>query len=216
MKFLYLCLIPLSQVVADGFVKVCDEPLVYVCDRFLKDQDCDHLIALGAPSLKRSTVVNPDGAVSLIDSRRTSLGMFLPFFTQDEVVLNIHRRIAEVTSIPEENGESMQILYYGEGAEYRPHYDYFDPKTPGGLFHYRRGGQRVASFIIYLNTPEAGGETVFPRVHLKITPEKGKALLFYNVDAMGAEDPMSFHGGAPVLKGEKWIITRWLRESTFY
>lgn len=109
-----------------------------------------------------------------------------------------------------------RTLHYGIGGEYKPHYDYFDPSTPGGLYHYNRGGQRVASFIVYLNTPEAGGETVFPKAKLRVKPEKGKALLFYNVDPEGKEDPMSFHGGAPVIAGEKWIITRWLRQGEFF
>ena len=70
--------------------------------------------------------------------------------------------------------------------------------------------------MVYLNTPEKGGETVFPRVRLKIVPEKGKAVLFYNVSDSGRVDPMSFHGGAPVERGEKWLMTCWLREHPFH
>ena len=163
----------------------------------------------------RSGVVDPNSANSLIDSRRTSLGMFVSSATKDKVVRKIYKRIAQATKIPEKNGESAQILYYQVGAEYRPHYDYFDPSTTGGLTHLARGGQRIATFLVYLNTVEEGGETIFPRAQVKIIPEKGKALLFYNVNASGVPDPMSFHGGAPVTKGEKWLISRWLREGEF-
>lgn len=142
--------------------------------------------------------------------------MFVPAMTTDRIIKTIYKRIAKATRIPEQNGESMQILYYGVGAEYQPHFDYFDPSTPGGLAHFNRGGQRVATFLVYLNTPEKGGETVFPRAHIEITPEKGKALLFYNVDSEGMPDPWSFHGGAPVISGEKWLLSRWLREREFY
>jgi prolyl 4-hydroxylase len=70
--------------------------------------------------------------------------------------------------------------------------------------------------MVYLHTTEQGGETIFPRANLKITPQKGKAVLFYNVTEEDELDPMSFHGGAPVVQGEKWLITRWLREEEFH
>lgn len=197
------------------FQKVSSSPEVYVCDHFLSDEECDHLIAIAKPFLKRATVADTSTAKSLIDSRRTSLGTFISSFTKDKIVRGLQKNIAYATEIPEENGEDMQVLYYGLGAEYRPHYDYFDPSTVGGLSHYKRGGQRTATFIVYLNTPIKGGATVFPLVNVSVVPKKGKALLFYNTTSKGDPDPMSFHGGAPVIEGEKWIITRWLREKKF-
>ena len=56
---------------------------------------------------------------------------------------------------PLENGEGLQILRYRPGAEYKPHYDYFDPAEPGTPAILKRGGQRLASIVCYLNTPEA-------------------------------------------------------------
>lgn len=195
------------------FKQLSQSPLVYVCEHFLSDEECDHLIRIAQGSLKRTTVLDLGGGGNSVDSRRTSLGTWITF--EDDVVKSINQRISNATSIPVQNGESLQILYYTVGAEYQPHYDYFDPSTAGGLKQLDRGGQRVATFMVYLNTADAGGETVFPKIKLKIAPEKGKAVLFYNVDATGALDRMSFHGGAPVIEGEKWLVTRWLRESTF-
>ena len=77
------------------------------------------------------------------------------------------------------------------------------------------GGQRVASLVIYLNDVDAGGETVFPQVGLSIAPAKGSAVYFAYTDAQSRCDPLSFHGGAPVERGEKWIATRWMRELPF-
>ena len=198
------------------FVEVCSSPCVYVCEHFLSDDECDHVIESVRGTLTRATVVDVDSSMSVVDSRRTSLGTFIPSTSQDKVIRKIQKRIAEATEIPEANGESMQILHYSEGAEYQPHFDYFDPATSGGAVHLNRGGQRVATFLIYLNTPEAGGETIFPRAQLKVIPRKGTAVLFYNVDSSGAPDPMSLHGGAPVVSGEKWLLTRWLREGAFF
>jgi prolyl 4-hydroxylase len=205
-----------SSLFSQDFYKVCSRPEVYVCDQFLSEAECDHIISVSKKFLARSTVVDPKHGGDKIDSVRTSLGMFIPSSLKDKIIRNLESRIAQITKLPKENGENFQVLYYGAGAEYRPHYDYFDPSTESGLVHYKRGGQRVISFLIYLNTPEEGGETIFPKAHVKIAPQKGKALFFYNVTPDGKMDPKSLHGGSPVIRGEKWLMTKWIRERTFY
>ena len=200
----------------EDFRQLSFSPQLYVCDHFLSEEECDHIIEIASHSLSRSTVVDLRGGEGQIDTRRTSLGTWISSEADDPIVRGILRRISEITKIPEKNGESIQVLYYGIKGEYQPHYDYFDQATEGGLAQWIRGGQRVATFMIYLNTVEEGGETIFPCINLKVTPEKGKAVLFYNVNSDGKEDPMSFHGGAPVIQGEKWLMTRWLREREFH
>jgi len=165
--------------------------------------------------LARSTVVDLNSSEGIIDPRRSSFGMFFSGSTEGKAVGKIRKEIASFARIPVENGEDMQVLHYPVGGEYQPHYDYFDPSTPGGLIHFNRGGQRVATLLVYLNTVAKGGETIFPKANLAIAPTKGKAVLFYNVKPDGRIDPRSFHGGAPVLAGEKWIATIWLRERRF-
>jgi prolyl 4-hydroxylase len=68
---------------------------------------------------------------------------------------------------------------------------------------------------MYLNTVESGGETIFPTAGLTIRPRQGDALLFYNVYANGELDPESLHGSSPVLAGEKWVATKWVREAEY-
>jgi prolyl 4-hydroxylase len=73
-------------------------------------------------------------------------------------------------------------------------------------------GQRLATFITYLSEVEEGGETIFPKIDLKVKPHKGDGLLFYNLHSDGTVDELALHGGLPVIKGEKWIVTKWIRE----
>ncbi len=192
-----------------------NSPRVVVYHHFLSDKECDHLIKLAKPHLKRSTVIDNHSSGSVVDEARTSYGMFFWPTLEDRTVHEVEKRIASITSIPRENGEDIQVLKYGIGGEYKPHYDYFDPNYEGGKYHLQRGGQRVASFLMYLNTPEEGGETVFPVLGIKVTARKGDALLFYNCDASGNVDSRTLHGGAPVIKGEKWLATKWLRKHRF-
>ena len=114
---------------------------------------------------------------------------------------------------PAENGEGLQILRYRPGAQYRPHYDYFDPAEPGTPKILERGGQRLASIVCYLNTPEAGGATVFPDAGLEVAPVQGNAV-FFSYDRPHPST-RTLHGGAEVGAGEKWVATKWLREGRF-
>ena len=213
---LFFLTIAFASLFAHGQMEIISEsPKIIVFHNYLSEAECDYLIRYGAPSLARSTVVDNNSTASKVDNVRTSKGMFFPYNHNDGTIRNIERRISYTTNIPEDNGENIQLLHYTTGAEYKPHHDFFDPHTVGGSEHLKRGGQRHATFIMYLNTPGQGGETVFPLLNIKIPARKGDALLFYNSDPNGTVDKMTLHGGAPVIAGEKWIATRWLRLGKF-
>ena len=94
------------------------------------------------------------------------------------VVDRIERRLAALLNWPIENGEGLQVLRYRPGAEYKAHHDYFDPAAPGTPTILQRGGQRVASIVMYLNTPQRGGGTAFPDVGVEVGPMRGNAVFF--------------------------------------
>lgn len=216
-KIILMSLVFFSSAFADISVqKLSSSPKILVISDFLSPAECDHLIQLASLQLKRSTVVDDDGKTDIkLDSRRSSEGMFLPPDSSDKIVQAIEERIVTLTHYPKERGEPLQILRYQIGAEYQPHFDYFNPDTTGGTVHLQRGGQRIATLIMYLNTPEKGGETIFPTAKVSVTPKKGSAVFFYNCTSSGETDPRSLHGGAPVLDGEKWIATKWIRAGNF-
>lgn len=157
---------------------------------------------------------------------RTSSGTFLAAH-QDEIVTRIEQRLAHVTMIPEENGESLQILKYINGQKYEPHTDYFHDSVNSDPAH---GGQRIATVLMYLTTPEEGGETVFPyatpavtgdgwsdcaKAGLAVKAKRGNALLFYSLKPDGTDDFKSTHGSCPTLKGTKYSATKWIHVGTF-
>jgi prolyl 4-hydroxylase len=187
-------------------------PRVIVFGGLLDDAECDEMVELARRRLTRSETVQTDTGTSEVNAARTSDGMF---FERGEFPLcaRIEARIAALLRWPLENGEGLQVLRYRAGAEYRPHYDYFDPGQPGTPALLRRGGQRVASLVCYLNTPARGGATIFPDVGLEVAPVKGNAVFFsYDRPHPGTK---SLHGGAPVVDGEKWVATKWVREGRF-
>lgn len=191
-------------------------PRIFVYHNFLSEEECEHLKAEAKPWLVPSTVVDEDSSYgSKADPRRSSEGMSFAKYHNDPIIEDIEKRISLLTLIPVENGENIQILHYGQGGEYQPHYDYFNDTTAGGASYLSQGGQRIASFLMYLNTPEEGGHTIFPYADIKVTPVQGDALLFFDCQPDGNVDPLTLHGGAPVIKGEKWLATKWLRQYIF-
>lgn len=188
------------------------KPRIVVFGGLLDEAECDELVALASARLARSETIDTKTGGNAVNAARTSDGMF---FNPAEfpVCARLEARLARLLGWPVENGEGLQILRYREGAEYKPHYDWFDPADAGTERILARGGQRVASIVCYLSTPEQGGGTVFPDVGLEVGAVKGNAV-FFSYDRPHAIT-RTLHGGAPVLAGEKWVATKWLRERKF-
>ena len=157
------------------------------------------------------TVATKTGGEEL-NPDRTSSGTFFARGQTPEVA-RIEARIARLLNWPIENGEGLQVLHYRPGAEYKPHYDYFDPDEPGTPTILKRGGQRLATLVMYLSEPARGGGTTFPDAGLEVAPVRGNAV-FFNYDRPHPST-RTLHGGAPVIEGDKWVATKWLREREF-
>ncbi|KAJ7571051.1 hypothetical protein O6H91_01G146800 [Diphasiastrum complanatum] len=200
------------------------QPRAVIYHNFLSSEECDHLINLAKPKMRKSTVVDSVTGVSKDSRVRTSSGMFLSR-GHDSVVSSIEKRISQFTFIPIEYGEGLQVLHYEAGQKYEPHYDYFYDSV-----NTKNGGQRIATVLMYLSDVEAGGETVFPKAQvnsssipwwdelsecakagLSVRPHKGDALLFWSMTPNATVDSTSLHGGCPVIRGDKWSATKWLR-----
>ena len=198
------------------------QPNAAVYRGFLTEEECDHLIALASPTLKASTVVDVSTGGSMSSSIRTSSGMFL-VKGEDEIVASIERRIASWTHVPIEHGEGFQVLRYELGQEYRPHYDYFHDNVNTQR---EKGGQRVATVLMYLSDVDRGGETIFPDAKdgeratseatscaagkLAVRPKRGDALFFMSLHHNRTQDLSSNHGGCPVIQGVKYSATKWM------
>ena len=187
-------------------------PQLLVFGNLLSEVECDALRAAAASRLARSETVAAANDGSEVNAARTSEGMFFER-GENEICARIEARIAALLDWPIDHGEGLQILRYRPGAEYLPHYDYFDTRHASTPAILKRGGQRVATLVMYLNTPEGGGGTVFPDVGPEVAPIKGNAVFF----SYDRPHPMtrSLHGGSPVLAGEKWVAMKWLREGVF-
>ncbi len=189
-------------------------PRVVLFSNVLSHAECDEMIELSRSKMERAHVVDSATGGTRVDEARTADGAG---FQRGEhpLFFTVEKRLSELVGWPVENGEGLQILHYLVGGEYKPHFDYFDPNKAGEATQLERGGQRIATIVIYLNDVEAGGGTIFPSVGLETMPQKGSAVYFAYAGLDGSLDARSLHGGAPVIRGEKWIATKWLRQRAY-
>jgi len=178
-----------------------DRPRVQRFRGFCTPIEGAYLASVVAQSLEPATVVDPSSGKLIAHPIRTSDTAIIGPAQETLVVQAINRRIAAVTNTEVGQGEPLTILRYAQGQQYRPHLD----TLPGG------SNQRIRTAILYLNHGYAGGETIFPLLGLTIAVQAGDLLVFDNVDASGAPEPLSRHAGLPVAQGNKWIATRWIR-----
>ena len=189
-------------------------PRIVLFGNLLSADECEQMIEMSRGKLARSSVVNNETGAYDIHPYRTSDGTYFDR-GENDLIQRIEQRIADLVQYPEENGEPIQILHYKPGGEYKPHYDYFDPRQPGNEQVLTQGGQRIATLVMYLNDVETGGSTVFPEVGIDVLPRRGNAVYFAYCSETGALDSRSLHGGSPVGGGEKWIATKWFRERQY-
>jgi len=127
----------------------------------------------------------------------------------------LDRRVAELMNCPLENGEGLQVLRYGPGGHTAPHFDFLIPSNPTNEASLKRSGQRLSTLMIYLSDVTRGGETVFPEAGLSVSPRKGNAVYFEYANSRQQLDARALHAGAPVIEGEKWAVTKWMRTRAF-
>jgi prolyl 4-hydroxylase len=190
------------------------QPIVVILERVFTEEECTRLIALARPRLRPSTVVDPRTGANAVVDYRSSDGMFfhpleVPFIGK------LDERIAALMNCPVENGEGLQVLRYGPGGQYPPHFDFKIPSNAANSESIARSGQRISTLIVYLNDVAEGGETIFPEIGLSVVPRRGNGLYFEYTNSRMQVDQKSRHAGAPVGAGEKWIATKWMRARRF-
>ncbi|KAL5788124.1 hypothetical protein ACOSP7_005073 [Xanthoceras sorbifolium] len=191
---------------------------------FATAEQCQSIIEMAKVHLKPSSLALRKGETDeSTKGTRTSSGTFISSSEDKTGILDfIEKKIARATMIPQTHGEAFNVLRYEIGQKYDSHYDAFNPVEYG-----HQTSQRMASFLLYLSDVEEGGETMFPFengsnmnsgydfrkcIGLKVKPRRGDGLLFYSLFPNGTIDRTSLHGSCPVIKGQKWVATKWIRD----
>ena len=190
---------------------VSESPRIRVFERFATPAECDWLIAHGRQDLRRALVYRHDAAGHHAADSRTNTEADFTFSNASVLLALLRDRIAGAAGLPTDQFEVAKLLHYEPGQQFKPHGDFQDASTPALAREIERRGQRIATFLIYLNEDYEGGETDFPRISFRYRGARGDALLFFNVDAAGRPDLNTIHAGRPTTRGEKWLFSQWIR-----
>jgi prolyl 4-hydroxylase len=191
-----------------------EDPVCASLGNLLDADECRTLIEMARPRLAPSTLVDPMTGQDVVSDQRASWGMFFRL-AENDFIARLDRRLSRVMNLPLENGEGLQVLHYPTGAGSDPHFDYLQPGNAANRESIARSGQRVSTLVTYLNDVPAGGQTMFPALGWATSPLRGNAVYFEYADDRGAVDARSLHASAPVTQGEKWVVTKWMRQRRF-
>lgn len=160
-----------------------------------------------------------------LKSLRTSTSTTLDDMSQAESgATKFVQNAAKLLGTPSENlrqeaalFEAPTVIRYEPDQVLAPH---FDANRSAETEDANRGGQTLATLLVYLNDVPRGGLTRFGKLpplaesseaeetKLTIRPKLGDALLFFPADAMGQFDERTEHEGCAAVD-EKWIARIW-------
>ena len=194
----------------NSYIDKFDINKVYEFDNFLSNDECNRIILLAEGRLSYSKVICPTGLCKDIN-HRTSSNAFVKD-TADPVCTKITNSVEKILGIPKNHFEDLQIVKYNAGELYKPHWDACVGSKGTCDEFIKSAGQRVATFIIYLNDNFEKGETYFPKRDISFKPVRGKAILFFNLERDNETIlDNSLHAGLPPSHGTKWMCNKWIR-----
>ena len=183
-----------------------DQAEIYAIGDFFDADECARMVTMIDSVAKPSELY--DGASHLPNFRTSYSGNF---DRSDEFVQSVSGRIDTLLGVKPACGETIQGQRYFPGQEFKPHNDWFYPDQPHWKVESKRGGQRSWTAMIFLNEVEQGGETHFTQVGIKLEPKPGVIIVWNNATPEGLPNEDTIHAGTPVIKGAKYVLTKWYR-----
>lgn len=176
---------------------------------FLNPAQCNALIRAIDSDRRPSTLLSESGDKTFRTSESCDLDRWSP------IIRPIDESIAALLGIDPAFGETMQGQRYAPGQHFRAHHDFFNEAQHYWAAMKASGGQRTWTAMVYLNDVEDGGATWFPSAGFRVAPKRGLLLAWNNMNPDGSPNPHTLHEGTPVVKGTKYIVTKWFRERSW-
>jgi prolyl 4-hydroxylase len=186
-------------------------PLVRSFAEFIPDLACDSLISRARGGLRRALIYDPARGGDVADQMRTNSVVGFDLMDADVVQIAIQHRIAAAVGLPVHNLEGPTVLHYAPGQEITNHFDFVNPEMPNYDDEIGRRGERIITFLIYLNDDYGGGETDFPELGVRHKGRRRDGLFFVNALPNGKPDRRMVHAGRPPTSGEKWVFSQFIR-----
>lgn len=190
-----------------------DEPRVSTFDDLVRPEICDVLISFADGRLERARVYDAARRQEIVVAHRSNTIAIFGVDSVEVVHVLLQARMAAACGMSERCMEAPTVLHYSPGEEIRDHYDFVDPDISDDYpAEIARNGQRLITFIVYLNDDYDGGETAFPMLGFEHKGRRGGGIYFVNALPDLSPDRRMVHAGRPTTRGEKWIVTQFIRD----
>lgn len=191
---------------------VFDSPRISIVEGFASTQMCTWMIDQARPRAGRALVYDAARGGGRAEEARNNSSVSFNIAQSNIQLMILRARVAATANVALAGLESSAVLHYAPGQRFEPHVDFLDPAEPGYAADLTAHGQRIATFLLYLNEDYEDGETEFPMLDWRYKGRSGDALLFWNVTSSGAPDQRTLHAGLPPTSGEKWLLSQWIRQ----
>ncbi len=186
-------------------------PLVRSYPRFASPRTCRWFIDRSRGRLSRALVYEAISREVMVRPTRTNTAAAFNLVDTDFVFVLAQLRMAACLGVPLRHFEAVTVLHYDVGEEITEHYDFIDPELPDYQQQIAQQGDRVVTFLVYLNDDYGAGQTAFPRVGIDHKGTRGEAVYFVNA-GNGRADTRTLHAGRTPAAGDKWIISQFVRD----
>jgi len=194
-----------------------ESPLVRHFPDFASAEVCEWLIEKSRGRLVRASVYSQQTRKEKISETRTNTWALFNVLEADLVSVLVQVRMCANTGVPFRYLEPLSVLHYAVGEEITEHFDFVDPlQTPNYEQELAENGQRIVTFLVYLNDDYAGGKTEMPEVGISHRGQKGEGLFFVNAHPNGDPDRRTVHAGRPPTQGEKWVVSQFMRSRPLF
>ncbi|XP_049867834.1 prolyl 4-hydroxylase subunit alpha-1 isoform X2 [Pectinophora gossypiella] len=183
------------------------DPDVYVFYDVISDSEIEYIQELAKPRFKRAVVHDPKTGELVPAHYRISKSAWLRD-EESSVIARVSQRVSDFTGLNMISAEELQVVNYGIGGHYEPHYDFARQENAFTRFN----GNRIATVLFYMSEVAQGGATVFTELGLSVFPIKNAALYWMNLHPSGEGDLSTRHAACPVLRGSKWVSNKWIHQ----
>lgn len=184
-------------------------PNIYVYYDIMTDNEIEFIKTSAKPRFQRATVHNPETGELVPANYRISKSAWLTDM-ESSVVASVSQRVIDMTGLSMDSAEQLQVVNYGIGGHYEPHFD-FARREEKHAFKTLEGN-RIATVLFYMSDVAQGGATVFTELGLTVFPVKGTAVFWMNLHPSGEGDFATRHAACPVLRGSKWVSNKWMHQ----
>jgi prolyl 4-hydroxylase len=191
------------------------KPPVFSIKHLTTPEESDQLVQYAMPKFEQSSVGKKSN--------------YRPKHNETKLIQEFEDRAAFLTRIPRSHQEALQILEYGQGGFYRAHDDasrmeIYSQNRSHILRHHYGYFDRMITLFWYLNDVPKGGATNFPMADtpvsprpndkceqgLRVYPQKGSAVMWYNLHAGGVASKYALNAVCAVEEGVAHGVRAWV------